>query len=111
MTDELEPCPFCGSKRVAGVTISNRSRIFREYACCEDCGASTTTYETKQEAVDAWNARHKRTCKWTPHKYNWENGRWLTECGQDLVGMDDILPKYCPSCGGIVCGAEVVDGD
>lgn len=57
MREDLKPCPFCNSKRISGVTVADPDRLFREFVCCGVCGASTTTYETKEEAVSAWNKR------------------------------------------------------
>lgn len=102
---ELLPCPFCGSIRVSGVTLSDETRMFREFGCCEDCGASTTTYATKQEAIDAWNTRHERTCE------NVYGGREFecSECGMQwhLLDRTDATeewahvrtPGFCPNCG------------
>ncbi len=53
----FKPCPFCKSHRISGMTLSDSSRLFKEYVCCDDCGASTTTYETRQLAMNAWNKR------------------------------------------------------
>lgn len=88
---ELKPCPFCGSTRVSGVTLSNKSLMFREFVDCEDCGASTTTHATKQEAVDAWNTRHERTCHVVfPH-----DARMCSVCAY-YIGENHL---YCPHCG------------
>lgn len=54
---DFKACPFCNGSRISGVTLSDESRLFREYVCCEDCGACTATYETKEQAVAAWNRR------------------------------------------------------
>ena len=47
---KLEPCPFCGAnmaKLNGGETIN--------WIACEDCEAESGAYETKEEAVKAWN--------------------------------------------------------
>ena len=54
----LDSCPFCGSDRIEGFTYPKNDRMFKEYVSCEQCGASTTTYKTRQEAIDAWNRRY-----------------------------------------------------
>ena len=50
MSSNLKPCPFCGGEAE-----------FYEFTCfwvsCKDCWCETFTYDTKQEAVEAWNRR------------------------------------------------------
>lgn len=93
---ELKPCPFCGSSRVTGVTSADETRLFREFVCCEDCGASTTLHETKQQAIEFWNTRHERTC----HMEYREGTPSCSECGREL----DYDSVYCD-----MCGAKVVE--
>lgn len=52
MIKELKPCPFCGS------TYVKISRCSWEYSTtCYDCGASVGSFNTKEEAEEAWNLR------------------------------------------------------
>lgn len=108
MSDELKPCPFCGSGRVAGFTSTCDSRLFREYVACEDCGASTTTHETKAGAVSAWNARAERTCRMNHVLLYDEEAVDGVECDEcfytEVHSLDDPLPDRCPSCGAKVVG-------
>lgn len=53
MTETLKPCPFCGGKPDLGSYSSSRTWI----VVCSKCEAETQVYETKREAVKAWNAR------------------------------------------------------
>lgn len=54
MKEELKPCPFCnGVPEIIGT--ETRGRIWIQ---C-NCGVSTRLYETKQQAVDAWNYRQR----------------------------------------------------
>lgn len=113
MTNELKPCPFCGSDRVTGMTSNDESRLFREWVCCEDCGSSTTIYETKRKAAEAWNNRYKRTCR-NVYKDNrhvrlqCRNGFECSECGNVIEDYDDHWAvkgtfNFCSK-----CGAEVI---
>lgn len=72
MTEELKPCPFCGSEGDAIVTheVWNRCTDHRQGYCieCYDCGCSLGFmayhdgtwdgyYRTEEEAIEAWNRR------------------------------------------------------
>jgi len=59
MTDELKPCPFCGSKRVF-YDCGNDKR--RSIICCLECGAgfvsSLSLFAIRREdMVRLWNRR------------------------------------------------------
>lgn len=52
--DELKRCPFCGNCAIAiepggGYQIKCRSIM--------ECGAMTETFDTEEEATEAWNRR------------------------------------------------------
>lgn len=47
---KLKSCPYCGGKAIEKGTE-------RVYIMCEDCGSSTRTYPTPEEAMKAWNRR------------------------------------------------------
>ena len=49
---ELKPCPFCGNK-VANIF----DWIGNYFVACKKCDARTSSYLTKQLAIDAWNKR------------------------------------------------------
>ena len=49
--EELKPCPFCGGKATAYIC----GRIF--VVECESCGTSSDGFDSKKEAVEAWNRR------------------------------------------------------
>lgn len=55
---ELKPCPFCGSEDVEiGDYNSNPPHAWKWKAGCSDCGIWTDYFETKEEALNSWNAR------------------------------------------------------
>ena len=65
MDTELKPCPFCGEE--AGICEANDicfhrdddgSKIFGGWRCfCPSCAIEQIGYETREEAVSAWNNR------------------------------------------------------
>lgn len=52
MSEEIKPCPFCGSEDVE--VFPNYGRYFA--ACC-DCGSEGPNKERKEEAIRKWNQR------------------------------------------------------
>lgn len=52
MSEELKPCPFCGSKN-----IRLWEKTTSPWVQCEKCLSSTATGYTKEEAVENWNRR------------------------------------------------------
>ena len=51
MSDELKPCPFCGSKSI------NINGNQKRYVSCYVCGARTKNGNTTKEAINRWNER------------------------------------------------------
>jgi len=53
--EELKPCPVCGA---ISFVIVLKEIIHERYhlECCK-CGRYTLWYDSKQEAIDAWNKR------------------------------------------------------
>ena len=43
--DKLKKCPFCGGE----------AEIF--WVICKECTAETKDFDTKEEAIEAWNRR------------------------------------------------------
>ena len=54
---ELEPCPFCGWKRIKILEDDNPYLYYRFSSQCQNCGASAKLGHTKEEAIEAWNRR------------------------------------------------------
>lgn len=54
MSDELKPCPFCGSRKVVIYKLSDRKN---KIAICLNCKASTNSAERDEDVVYLWNKR------------------------------------------------------
>lgn len=61
MSNELKPCPHCGSERIWIEDIDIRG-MDRYYAICVQCGAKSGNEETPEKAASNWNMRAERTC-------------------------------------------------
>jgi len=91
MTDELKPCPLCGSE-VGWVSGSIR---------CSRCGLSYGAPVSKEKVKHRWNTRAERTCSRTPVTWSGDENdslviSWLcSECGH-LLGEN---ANYCSNCG------------
>lgn len=52
---ELKPCPFCGGEAYVG---QDECWYWDWEAHCLQCGATfDTLFETKKQAIEAWNRR------------------------------------------------------
>lgn len=50
--EDLKKCPFCGGKaEIVGY------KIF--WVICKECTAETKSFDTREEAIEAWNRRVK----------------------------------------------------
>lgn len=56
MTNNLKPCPFCGSEDVLYSGVEGLTRDICS-VFCNHCGVTTDFFETKSEAETAWNKR------------------------------------------------------
>jgi Lar family restriction alleviation protein len=55
---ELKPCPFCGGK------AETYDYYFNEwYIGCVECSCDLGVFDTKEEAIEAWNKRVPPTIK------------------------------------------------
>lgn len=96
MTDKLLPCPFCGGEALI--------IHFTQDACyvkCEnhDCMAGQKVYDTKAEAIAAWNARADYHGFEQAAIEAWEsikawNARADTEYGWSVPATDENMAKY-----------------
>lgn len=120
MTNDLKPCPFCGGeayiRNSAGgwyVRCANKKRDYLPlmyegspyYPACFLAHTKSYGYETKEQAITAWNQRAERTCK------NVSDEQWsfeCSECGAQLNWNDCewgcVLGGFC-----FACGAKVVE--
>ena len=71
MKTNLKPCPFCGGKSDVYKTVNHQisvdmkhyhhtiETVFGFIVMCEICCCQTALYDTKKEAIKAWNRRAK----------------------------------------------------
>lgn len=116
MTNELEPCPFCGvaSEWVLDhkencflrMTIIGNEWIMQKKLL--DDFKEPKPY-SEEELKASFNTRYKRTCHKVPGKMGYQGRKVIcSECG---YGLGDDRWSFCPKCGAEICEAEVVDGD
>lgn len=108
MTDQLEPCPFCGGRPSIGLC---GNRLMHD---CKSLGAFISC------TPEAWNTRYKRTCHIVikPTDSDYRDG-WhylCSECGFPIEvgevesfadGSTPIVLSHAAFCWH--CGAEVAD--
>lgn len=100
--DELKPCPFCGSE---GLGLKHAPRYWLEgngvyWMACSDCGATGSEGRTEALAIEAWNTRAERTCRYVEDP---DTGFELcSECGAPAI--EDWTADYCRACGAKVVG-------
>lgn len=60
MSEELKPCPFCGSDDIDYGIMSGTMKGF-DYIQCQNCGAEIRSINNGKyiEAIEAWNRRVK----------------------------------------------------
>ena len=67
MSSELLPCPFCGEEHICLFDEHDDNGLSFAVGCVtEDCHghvAISWHFDTKEEAIEAWNTRAERTCK------------------------------------------------
>ena len=96
---ELKPCPFCEGK--AEITSYHNAVIFVQ---CTDCYATFPHFDSKEEAIEAWNRRAGYRKQ--------SEGEWVVKniffaiykcsiCGAENLYKDGhaCLSKFCSECG------------
>lgn len=103
MSEELKPCPFCGSTEVYAEKYEHHPGAVRWRVFCAGCmaGIDTGTRQSMMQAVQDWNRRAERTCLAKPHEVDGETGFYdciECECGE----VNDVSARYCNGCGGLI---------
>lgn len=84
MSAKLKPCPFCGGEtKIRTYSGMGRTMFFVQ---CNDCAAESSCYDTKEEAVAAWNRRAERTCH-------------VIMTAKPFSQTQELRAKSCSSCG------------
>lgn len=52
---ELKPCPFCGGTDISCADAGRKTDVW--FIQCEDCFATFPHFDSKAEAIEAWNRR------------------------------------------------------
>ena len=61
MSEELKPCPFCGSRAEVNYKIDLDSWIVEcSNFCCPASYMIGWWYDTERDAIDGWNRRTER---------------------------------------------------
>lgn len=110
MSEELKPCPCCGSSN--GLYVLQDEKYGEWSVFCDMCKTSfhnENHCDTREEAVSAWNRRAERTCHLI-HEVEEEDDEFFdtvelhyyvcSECGWN--NRPDAY--YCDSCGAKVVG-------
>jgi Lar family restriction alleviation protein len=58
MSEEIKPCPFCGSNEVEQFKKVNQIHDVKLFGyCCWNCGAESGISGIEEEAIQKWNKR------------------------------------------------------
>lgn len=111
MSEELKPCPFCGNTKMLVYEEKGRFGFTEWIVECDShyCACQPTahdSYQTKEEAVEAWNTRAERTCRNVYDETKMlacSNGFECSNCGEKVEDCEGYHVKgiwnYCPNCG------------
>lgn len=113
-TDELKPCPFCGSEaklweypQALHTHINPKKTTYYKAKCMNpDCNVWHPSWDDQQVAIDRWNTRAERTCKM---ELNQLAGMYqCSECGEYSVTAAWQKKQghlnWCAKCGAkVVC--------
>ena len=56
-SDDLSPCPFCGSRSVVNTMLSEKEDVLGVYISCDECRVSGPLVSCYERAIDHWNVR------------------------------------------------------
>ena len=93
-TEELKPCPFCGSNRLDFAKIDGRGM----FVYCTNCKASTNIAVRREDAVYLWNRRAGKEAMMN------DAGDWLAQFSKERnmgmqgsksgwISVEDRLPE------------------
>lgn len=94
MSEELRPCPFCGGEAAIYEPLATSFWFVRcsDGDTCSTCGPDR---ETRSAAIEAWNTRAERTCRYEPTN---RCTHVCTSCGREVETLH-LGYNYCPNCG------------
>lgn len=101
MTNELKPCPHCGEEHICLFDVQDEDGPAFAVGCVTgDCLGHVSTslhYGSREKAIEAWNARAERTCKFVADAMNtaWDDDDNEIETGE----VDDDADMSCGNCG------------
>lgn len=111
---ELKPCPFCGKTEHLEVIKLEDSMHPKHYkVTCAitsgGCGGIGGYRFSKQEAIEAWNARYEPTCHMVREDCAPDEAYPVypfrcTACGEYADGYENYPYGLCPNCGAKVVG-------
>ena len=111
MNSELLPCPFCGNTNIMVHEEEGKYGFTEWVVYCDShyCACQPTahdSYQTKEEAIEAWNTRAERTCKMELVKRGPIYTVWRFSCcgyehseNNTDSGATGIPETVCPKCG------------
>lgn len=78
--------------------VKQDKKTGKYYVICRDCLTRSATFESRNNAVDAWNnsAGRKASSQTTKAIYNANNRKYQCENCKSFVNKND---KYCHECG------------
>lgn len=92
----LESCPFCDGN---AITVARKNTFNEEFNSvqCMECGVRTPEFDSKTEAVLAWNTRPVQYGVWIPGTSDTGDALICSICGCRWDKM--AHKKKCPNCG------------
>lgn len=96
----LEPCPFCGKQPKRFTCKKNlEDGYYVIYRCSNKNHEFHVTGDSDIEAIEAWNTRYEKTCKFTSDD-KFSIGAVQCDCGEHWFPENDKSRfKFCPNCG------------